>query len=169
MTMKGIFQYLTRVLNDETEHLNRILALLREKEKALIGNDLEKLEGVIRREKEFFVEFRDFEESRRSIVQLFGNHYGLKEKVINLSTIAEMMGGKEGRELEGLRSRINGLIQDINRQNEKCAALLRKSIELTDYTIKLLSGAISGKRTYSKSGAVGDDFMNKKIILDYKA
>ena len=143
--------------------------MLKQKEKMLIKNDTKGLEEVIHNEREMFIALRDIEDSRRSIIELFVSRYNIKEKVVNLSRIAELIGGDEGSKLEELRGRINVLINTINRQNEKCAVLLRKSIELTDFSIRLLSGALHSKKTYSKKGIIGNEMTSKKIILDYKA
>lgn len=167
--MTNIIQYLMKVLQGEIMHLEKTLSLLKQKEKVLIKNDMKKLEEVIHNERELFIALRDIEDSRKSIIDLFVTRYGIKEKVVNLSRVAEIIGGREAAELERLRESISGLIKSINRQNEKCAALLRKSIELTDFSIRLLSGALNSKKTYSKKGIVGNEMMSKKIILDYKA
>ena len=167
--MKNIFAYLMKVLEGEIMHLENTLGLLKEKEKVLIKNNLSKLEEIVLKEREYFIALRDIEDSRKSVVELFAERYGMREKVINISRIAEVVGGREGRQLELLRKKLGDLIASINRQNEKCAALLRKSIELTDFSIKLLSGALTSKKTYKKTGIVENEMTRKKIILDYKA
>jgi len=167
--MKNIIAYLMRVLQGEIKHLDNTLHLLKEKEKVLIKNNLNKLEEIVLKERELFIALRDIEDSRKSVVELFAERYGMQEKVVNLSRIAEVIGGKEGRQLEFLKKKLGDLIAAINRQNEKCAALLRKSIELTDFSIKLLSGVITSKKTYKKTGIVESETTSKKIILDYKA
>ena len=167
--MKNIIAYLMKVLNDESRHLTKTNELLKRKEQVLIKNDMKQLEEIVLKERELFLGLRDLEESRKSIVELFTTRYGLKEKVVNLSRVAEILGGRESHELEKMKDRINEQIKTINRQNEKCAFLLRKSIELTDFSIKLLSGSISKQKTYSRNGIVGNEVSRNKIILDYKA
>ena len=167
--MKNIILYLNRVLEGEILHLEKTLKLFTEKEKVLIKNDLKKLEDIVLKERELFMTLRDIEDSRKSVVELFAERYGLKESVINLSRIAEVVGEQEGLMLECSRTKINALIKAVNIQNGKCAALLRKSIELADFSIKLLSGTLTSKKTYDKTGIVGSKVPTKKIILDYKA
>ncbi|MCK5708283.1 MAG: flagellar protein FlgN [Candidatus Aureabacteria bacterium] len=167
--MKTIVLYLLRVLDEEAKHLEKTLKLLKEKEKVLIKNDLNKLEKIIASERELFIVFRDIEDSRKSIVQLFAERYGMEEDVCNISRIAEMTDDAFSSKLEESRGKINLLVEKINVQNEKCAALLRKSIELTNFSLKLIAGVARDKETYGRKGIVDNTLSNKKIILDYKA
>ncbi len=167
--MKTIIEYLFNVLNEELKCMDEAKRVLKEKEKALVKNDIDALEKIVMREREIFIAMRDMEESRKSVIELFLSKQGIEKENVNLFEIADLVGGDWKKRILDLRKKLRIKVIEINRINKKCALLLKKSIELADFSIKLLTGAYGEKTFYDKKGKKLENKQGKRLVVDYNA
>ena len=166
--MKTVIDYLLKVLNEELNFMDSIIELLKQKEKALIKNDVEQLESVVSREREYFISMRDMEESRKSIIELLLSKKGIDKKNITLGELAEYVDKEDKFRITDIRKKMRQKVLIINKLNKRCAVLLRKSIELADFSIRLLTGVYNEKPVYGKDGKKVENKTGKKLVVDYK-
>jgi len=151
--MEASVNYLLSVLQREISHLDLILDFLFEKENALIKNEMSMIQRVVLKEHEYFVKSRDLELTRISVVEVIAKKLGLKSANLSLKQLSEKLGAGTSERLRECRRQLRERIDRINVQNRKCELLLKKSIEMVNYSMNLISGSVakSSKGVYNQN------------------
>ena len=148
--MNDLIEHLVDLLQQEIEAYSRLLEIEREKEKAIIANDTARLLDVLRLEEPATERAAALErqilECREQLAQ------AADRPGITLRELTASFSGPEAEDMEGLRSRLFGLAEEIRRVNQTNYLLLKQSIELLNEVLSAILGEATPVNTYEENG-----------------
>ena len=164
--MPDLEDQLKDILNEELSVYRQLLVLAERKKKVLLEKFSTDLIEIVTQEETLIATLAQFEETRRDIVsRLQGNpDLGLEELLPTLPPgPAREAVAAVGRDLKG----VLGQIREINEGNQK---LLEQALELTQYSLKLITRPPKDI-VYRKPGTqTGTQLPNRpSILVDRKA
>ena len=153
--MPGKIGEAIEILKEEYKIYQEICDTAKRKQEAVIEEDIELLEEVVRSEVECVEKIEELEERRKELV-------GDKE----ISTLQEEVDDKKSDQLEELKNKLSYIVQevqDLNRTNEK---LVKDSLQLVDLELKTLTGEAKTP-TYGEQGKM--DKGDNSAVINHKA
>ena len=149
-TMNDQIQHLASLLQQEIDAYSRLLHVEREKEKAIIANNAEQLLEVLQLEEPAAEHAAALE---RDILCCRGRLAEAAGKPgVTLREVIATLPAPEGGSLEGLRSQLFGLAEEIRKVNQTNYLLLKQSVELLNEVLSAVLGAAPPVNTYAQNG-----------------
>ncbi|MCK8816034.1 flagellar protein FlgN [Natroniella sulfidigena] len=150
-------QKLVKILQAEYQLNQNLLELGEKKQGAIINEEVEVLEEIVREEEGYLADLEKLEGARANLVQ--------NKKMTDL--IAEV--GQPYREqLSKLRKRMFGVIEELAYLNKTNEQLLKDALYLTNINLNILTNN-QGKGTYNKRGADADRQQGQTTVINQKA
>ncbi|MFH1194314.1 MAG: flagellar protein FlgN [bacterium] len=138
MEIQNLFDLLSKL----GDSLNRLLGLVKEKQRALVGNDRVALEKCIKSEEQILVMIQGVEEERLKMIHSINAELGGKNRVTKISSIAEMLKGKIApeklKQLTATEKKIKSDIAEIMSLNKQNLFLIQHSRSFISETINTL-------------------------------
>lgn len=138
---------LKQVLREELEVYRKLLELAQRKRKLLLEKFSTDLMAIVSEEEQLVTHLVTLEETRRAVVtEMTGQTDLTLEQVLEQVDSADLKG-----DLWLLGTQLKDLAAQIRTANEDNQKFLEQALELTQYTIKLITN-IPGGSTYGPSG-----------------
>ncbi len=146
--MKQAVERLKSILDDELGIYQKLLGFAREKKKMLLEKFSTDLQTIVGKEELLVQRLIDLELERRELVtQIAGSADA------NLDTAVAAVAESDGKsDLWLLGSQLRDVVNQIKTINDENQKLLEQALELTQYSIKLIT-RVPGDVTYGPSGA----------------
>lgn len=140
------------ILKREYQLYQSIYQLARQKQDIILAEDLEGLEGIVKKEEKLLGEVQGMEKARLELVDT------------NLDDLLSRLGEPDKQELNDLRNHLVSLTLKLKEQNRLNNQLIEDSLSLVNIKLNLVKNNAGGK-TYSKKGLVkksGSTFINRR-------
>ena len=160
--MSEVHQNLNDNLKRQVTLYKELNDLEREKQKALISNNLQEIELITARQEPLLLGASRLEKERLLWAKQIGRELGKAPEVLTLAELAEHF-----PVLEGVRQdldRVVGQLQEIHAINTQ---LLQQAMKIVDYTVGLLTHQTSN--TYSHPGQKEKEENKKRHLMDWRA
>ncbi|EKD26941.1 MAG: hypothetical protein ACD_79C00963G0003 [uncultured bacterium] len=164
--MNAPVNYLIKTLNEEVQHARQLLGFLFEKEKIIINNNIAELKQMMLKEHEFFVKSRELESARISLVDIISKRYEIKSEKVNLKMIIEKADKETSLKLNELRNAFLNLFGKIKNQNRKCEILIKKSLEIVNYSLTLFTESMHKKvkKLYNRNLKIENKYSSNSLL-----
>ncbi len=145
--MKAIVERLKAILEEELSIYQKLLDFAHEKRKMLLEKFSTDLQTVVSQEEVLVQRLIDLEQERRELVfQITGSFEATLDSAVEKISESD---GKSDVWLVG--SRLRDVTSDIRQVNDENQRLLEQALELTQYSIKLIT-RVPGDGTYGPAG-----------------
>ena len=129
-----------------------LLNTLREVRSALVKNDMEALSVALERQDEASQASEQVRARRSEILQQAAASLGLPPESLTFKKLAESVGGKVGRSLDGVRQRLAKMSAEVDRLNRANAAMVHQAVDVTRQVLAELTQSDLGCDRYDASG-----------------
>jgi flagellar biosynthesis/type III secretory pathway chaperone len=141
-----------------------LLTVEQQKIDMIINQNWEDLEGLVHKSKKILKGIEASEASRVKLIELIGF-----SKDSSLSQISERLPEKIGEDLQQCGENLRSLMFQLKILNSRCEQLIGSSLEVIDFTLSMMSGAVRGK-TYKPDGEEKKgEGGNTALVFDLKA
>ncbi|QTL96927.1 hypothetical protein GM661_02520 [Iocasia frigidifontis] len=140
------------ILKREYQLYQSIYQLVQQKQDIIIAEDLEGLEGLVKKEEKLLVEVQGLEEARLELLDA------------NLDSRLPQLGEADKQKLDDLKKQLLSLTLKLKEQNLLNTQLIEDSLTLVNIKLNLVKNNANTK-TYSKKGLVkksGSTFVNRR-------
>lgn len=164
--MDTTLEYLIQILKKELNHAQRVYQLLLQKEQILIQNHFKEFLELRVKEDSLFIKSRELEENRKSVSEILVKKLHLSPEHQNLSALIAKLEKTFSEPLQKLQTELKKILFKIKNQNQKCEILLKKTMEIVEYSIGLMIGKFGDqmKRVYNKNKQTQDQFYMTNLI-----
>ncbi|MBM7623029.1 flagellar protein FlgN [Sporohalobacter salinus] len=161
---------LIEILQAEYQIYQELYQLSEEKQEIIIDNQVDDLLEIIEEEQEEIKKIDKLEGKRIDVLEKIAAKNSLQKDELSFDKLMELINDPEKSKLEEIRTEILDLLEEIQETNKTNADLIRESLQLTDYTLQLLTDSDIGKtNTYKKPGdKKQDDNDQPRRIIDQK-
>lgn len=159
--MSEALQNLNENLKRQVEFYNELLTLEGHKQKALIKNDLQKIESITTQEESIIIKVNPLEKERLLWAEQIGRELEKTPEDLTLAELAEHFPVLEGVRLD--LDRVVARLQEIHEINSQ---LLQQAMKIVDYTVGLLTH--QQNNTYTYPGQRGNGENTKKQLMDWR-
>jgi hypothetical protein len=163
--MSKLIDQLILALNKEQEIYDEVIALSKEKQMAIVNNDLNLLQVIMQKEKTYSISLIKLEEIRSKTINQLVKEYDLVE-INTLSDLYSFMGDRDVRNMESIRTKLVNTVKILGQKNDLNRQLLEQSIEQIEFDLNLLTMVGEGSVNY-ENDAVDTD-VERKSIFDRK-
>jgi flagellar biosynthesis/type III secretory pathway chaperone len=160
--LKETVDQLIAILSDELETYEQLLKFAREKKKLLLEKFSTELQGIVSKEEVLVQRLIDFEPARLKLVEKIT---GSPET--SLEDAVELVPESDGKsDLWMIGSKLRDAVASIQKINDENQRLLQQALELTQYSIKLITRAPKDV-TYGAGGK--QNTQKNPSLIDRKA
>lgn len=161
---------LIEILQAEYQIYQELYQLSEEKQEIIIDNRVEDLLDIIEEEQEEVQKIDQLEGKRIDILEKIAAKNSLQEGELSFDKLMGLISEPEKSKLQEIRSDILELLEELQEIHDINANLIRESLQLTDYTLQLLTNSNIGKtNTYQKPGDKNQDSSDQqRRIIDQK-
>lgn len=163
--MSKMIDQLLLALNKEQEIYDEVIAMSKDKQQAIVNNDLTKLQVIMEKEKTYSISLVKLEEIRSKMLNQLVKEYDLVE-INNLSDLYPFMKDQDVRKIENIRTRLMNTVKILSQKNELNKQLLEQSIEQVQFDLNLMTTVGEGNVNYE--GNASDTDVERRSIFDRK-
>lgn len=153
------------ILEQQLEGYRQLLELAEEKQILLIGNDINQLDQLNKREQKLLLQLTKLENQRLQIVQSLEEQFGNPGVTMSLKEIVESAPDPYQTSLNNIYIELNELIAKLDKLNQENAGLIQQALKYVNFTIDILAKD-EREVTYTQ-GEKGTK--NQSRIFDQKA
>ncbi len=165
--MESLLKKLTDVVAREVEQFELFLKLLTEQQDYLVGNDVENLNRVVKKQEEAILALKDLEASRIRVVEAISERTDNDPADMTLSKIAATFAAPQSEKLEKMQKSLLSLHERVSKARDRNEFLIKKSMEHIDGTVRMLASSGVEVPTYKNGGEV--DQSRQSIVVDRRA
>ncbi|GAB4274100.1 MAG: hypothetical protein Kow0029_14260 [Candidatus Rifleibacteriota bacterium] len=148
--MKEVVDQLKGILSEELSIYQQLLRLAEEKKKLLLEKFSTEFQSIVRKEEVLVQRLIDLEPERRNLVQKITG-----DEDSNLDSAVEKIAEADGKsDIWIIGSQLRDVVSSIKKINDENQKLLEQALELTQYSIKLITRAPKDV-TYGSTGVQG--------------
>ena len=155
MTLKTLSIKLIEIIQKEVLVFQQLLGQLEDEQKALVENNIERLQSSIEKQKAQSKEAERLEAGRIEIMEAISRQLNLSSEEVTFLKLMELIESVHANQLGAMRETLLELNRRIKRANEHNAFLIRQSMKYVQSSLNILTGAYGSKRLYERSGAIG--------------
>ncbi len=163
--MSKLVEQLLLVLNKEQEIYDEIILMSRDKQNAIVANNIKTLEGIVHKEKTYAISLAKLEEIRSKIIDQLVKEYDLVE-VSALSDLYPHMSRSEYSKVDSIKTKLLNTVKVLNEKNDLNKKLIAQSLEQIEFDFNLLTMVGDGNVNYA--GDADDMDVERKSIFDKK-
>lgn len=152
-------------LKKEQEIYDEVIKLSKEKQAAIVNNDLDSLKVIMEKEKTYSISLVKLEQIRTKMIDHLIKDYNLVE-INALSDLYPFMTDNEVRNVENLRVRLVNTVKILGQKNDLNKQLLEQSIEQVQFDLNLITQVGAGNVNYE--GDASDKDVERRSIFDRK-
>ncbi|MGM0471736.1 MAG: flagellar protein FlgN [Bacillota bacterium] len=160
---------LIKILQAEYQIYQQLYQLGQDKKETIIDNRVDDLLSIIEEEEDKLRKIQTLEEKRIAKLEEIIAAKDLEEGFTFAELVAVIDEPKKSK-LKSVRADLLELLTDLEELNDRNANLIQESLQLNNYTMKLLTGDnIDKNNTYQKSGTAKKNGRSPTSIIDHKA
>jgi hypothetical protein len=152
-------------LKKEQEIYDEVIALSKDKQLAIVNNDLTLLQTIMKKEKTYSISLVKLEEIRSKMLSQLVKDYDLVE-INNLSDLYPFMSDQEVRKVENIRTRLVNTVKILGQKNDLNRQLLEQSIDQIQFDLNLITQVGEGNVNYEDNASDMD--VERRSIFDRK-
>jgi len=166
--MSENIEELFETLKKEYDIYTQLKETANAKKDAIVTNEIDDLAEAVERENEILDDLEKLEEKREEILKLLEQKYDLAQD-FQFSNLINNFPQKWQEKFTELRNDLLEVIDEIHEKNQENAVLLDEAIKLNNFSLKMLTKAVS-----PENGTYNKDKVNNKVkqgynIIDRKA
>ncbi|MBI9014604.1 MAG: flagellar protein FlgN [Clostridiales bacterium] len=163
--MSKLIDQLLLALNKEQEIYDEVIALSKDKQIAIVNNDLKLLETIMKKEKTYSISLVKLEQIRSKTLNQLVKEYNLIE--INVLTdLYPFMSDQEVRKVDSIRTKLVNTVGILGQKNELNRQLLEQSIDQIEFDLNLITTIGDGSVNYKETASDMD--VERRSIFDKK-
>ncbi len=166
--MRDLLKELEYCMAGEMEIYVSLLQYAKNKKAALIKNDLDGLNMLIKLEDEAVNSLHAASARRESLFDRVAKETGYEGK-ITFDYIVKDLSAQERGELDHLRSRYQEVVRELSALNELNQSLLQMQLQYTSFCMDILMQEKPVGGTYGSSGQVNPEFQQGRRLIDQEA
>ncbi|AZR73903.1 hypothetical protein BBF96_11185 [Anoxybacter fermentans] len=144
---------LIRVLNEEKKLYTKLTDLAHDKQQVIIANDVEKLADYLREEQDLIDKIEGIEKKRRQVVIGLCSELDIPDKELSFSKLRDFLDEGSRIKLDQLRTSLLKILEELHQTNETNRVLIEEALKINDFTIRILTQAVSpSSSTYTRAG-----------------
>jgi|LGOV01.1.fsa_nt_gb 5'-3' exonuclease len=163
--MSKLIDQLVLALNKEQEIYEEVIALSKDKQLAIVNNDLNMLQIIMKKEKTYSISLVKLEEIRSKTINQLVKDYSLVE-ISALSDLYPFMGDREVRTIDNIRTKLVNTVKILGQKNDLNRQLLEQSIDQIEFDLNLLTQVGEGSVNYKESASDMD--VERRSLFDRK-
>lgn len=163
--MSKLIDQLVLALNKEQEIYEEVIALSKDKQLAIVNNDLQMLQIIMKKEKTYSISLVKLEEIRSKTINQLVKDYSLVEISV-LSDLYPFMGDREVRTIDNIRTKLVNTVKILGQKNDLNRQLLEQSIDQIEFDLNLLTQVGEGSVNYKESASDMD--VERRSLFDRK-
>ncbi len=163
--MSKLIDQLVLALNKEQEIYEEVIALSKDKQLAIVNNDLQMLQIIMKKEKTYSISLVKLEEIRSKTINQLVKDYSLVE-ISTLSDLYPFMGDREVRTIDNIRTKLVNTVKILGQKNDLNRQLLEQSIDQIEFDLNLLTQVGEGSVNYKESASDMD--VERRSLFDRK-
>lgn len=152
--MASLMEELISTLSQETDFYNTLLPIAEEKTKAIVANDLERLQEITEREQEAVGRVNALERKRTEVINNMGIVLGRKPQELTLTELIRVTEKqpKDRAALSELKEKLGDAVKKLEELNERNRVLIQHSLEMIEFNMNLVQSTrmVQGNN-YTKS------------------
>ncbi|MFQ5705970.1 MAG: flagellar protein FlgN [bacterium] len=162
--MEEIIEELVVVISKEVKAFNQLLKTLREKQRAIVEGEIERLKKQVTAETRIVHETKTLEAQRIAQTRVLAEVLALDNMNPRLSEIIEKIEAKYAQRLTEQRSLLKSLMEKIRSINESNQFLLNYSLQFIESSLSLLLSGNDDMPVYQQDGTCQRDLRQAKIL-----
>jgi len=131
-------QVLVDILKEQLEGYSDLLELAKNKQGALLANDIKKLEEINKKEEGKIWELTKLENKRLMIIATLKETFGENLETLTLKEIAQKAPEPYQEEFEKIFVRLNEKIAQLSKINDQNSELIKQSLEIINFTLQAI-------------------------------
>lgn len=164
--MSEFVDKLVMALEKEKDIYDDILELSKKKKRAIIDNEIETLEELVKEEKALAMSLVKLDNIRIKIVNEILKENDI-QSVENITELSKFLDEKSKREILTIKDSLSKVVKKVSDQNTQNKELVEQSLEYINFNMDLLTSANLGSNNYSEK-ASDDVKKGRKNLFDAK-
>ena len=169
--MASLMEELISTLSQEKDLYVALLPIAEEKTKAIIANDLERLQEITDREQEAVGRVNALERKRNEVINNMGIVLGRKPRELTLTELIRVTEKqpKDREMLSGLKDELGHAVKRLADLNERNQVLIQHSLEMIEFNMNLVQSTrmVQGNN-YTKSAGESELGASQTGMFDAK-
>lgn len=165
--MDRLIAALKTVLKQETIEYKLILGLADEKKRALIANDVDKLDAIVSKEWASLKKIKQLEAERESIIERIAALCRMPKETLRIEHIIDVLQGDVREEFVHIRVELARALSELSGRNLENRGLIDTHLAYTNFCVNLLTGHLNSKiGNYSHSGVMTQRPESANLLVD---
>jgi len=136
--MRQVIRELCSLLTEQKTILTQLLDLSKQEREVIIAGDTEKLEGIVRLELKGLSKLGRIEKSRAALHNAIAADFGISEKDITVTAIADRAQPDERGAIASLQEELTALINEHTKINSENRELIKAHLEYSEAMLDLM-------------------------------
>jgi flagellar biosynthesis/type III secretory pathway chaperone len=150
--MQGTIKELLTTIDEETVCYEALNQLLSDEKAAISFSKKERLEEISGVKESLVLKLRQYEKSRRPLVDRLAGVLGHKNLPVTVSQLASLIDAPNGEALMVRADRLRSIIDVVKKKNQQNQVLIQQHLDLIGSSLKLLTQHMVGNSVYQKAG-----------------
>ena len=146
------FSGLLSILEEQTCCYEKIYELKEQEQRLVVSGRPEELESVGGQIDQLSLSIRSLENARQEIIEALAEQYQLPGETLNFEKVLELADEDSAVGLQKIVSRLVEVLRRTSRINEDNAFLVRRSLDVIDRSLELITGFSPNGNTYTVDG-----------------
>lgn len=169
--MASLMEELISTLSQEKDLYVALLPIAEEKTKAIVANDLERLQEITDREQEAVGRVNALERKRNEVINNMGIVLGRKPQELTLTELIRVTEKqpKDRAALSELKEKLGDAVKKLEELNERNRVLIQHSLEMIEFNMNLVQSTrmVQGNN-YTKSAGESELGASQTGMFDAK-
>ena len=162
--MKAKIDQIIATLDQSEKAYESLLPVIFRERKAALGSNPRKMTDASLEKETLLAELSALEKQRLRLVNQLAGHTGTPAASLNLSAIAEIADGDQGRQIMRLRESFGKLVRTVKLENEHNRVLVQHCLTLTQGAIGFFQHWMIPASVYGASGRISSGQNNGKLL-----
>ena len=164
--MNRSVEQMKEALKQEQKLYEALLDLAETKSRLVIQNNVQELEKLTEKERQFIREMSRFEQIRQSLMTHFAQEKELEEAPQNLSGLLLFLEENDRLELQELQEQLGALLMQVGEKNQLNQKLIQQGLDFIRLNMELFTRPESTTSPYGRKA--DEDKKQKKQLFDAK-
>jgi len=162
--MEEIIRELVQTVSKEIDAFNRLLSTLRNKQKAIVEGELEKLKNHVDDENKLITETKGLEADRISTTQALAEELSLSSATPKLTDIIDNVESKYAERLREQRDLLKSILGEIRDLNDNNQFLINYSLSFIENNMRMIMTGKEELPVYRKDGSKHPSVENPRML-----
>jgi len=162
--MQAIVEQLITIVSKEIDAFDQLLTTLREKQRAIVEGEIERLNASVKEESEIANAARNLEGERIESSKRLARELSMENLNPKLSEIIDNVEQKYAQRLQEQRDLLRAMIQKVQTLNQNNQFLLNYSLNFIEKSMEILLTGGERLKIYRPDGQVRTDIQKRKAL-----